>query len=413
MQMRWLLIVVVLILPTLACNLSSADPTIAPTSSFIGTVPTSQTLIVTATSPATVQASSATPNPTATRFSNTNGGSTNLPPAFSGLSFGTTAGSANQTSFPNGTEEVYVRWNYSNVPVGTTLRRVWYRDGNVVVSREEAWSSNWGSTGRLTHIKLFDNEEGLDPGNYYVVVSLPSYGVSIDGNFTILAGSPSFSDISVSMTSNGEPMTVFPYGTQEIFVRWNYNNIPVGAVMQREWYRNGVAVVSRSEAWSANWGMNGRLTHISLYDFDSGFGLDPGNYRVVVYLRDQPAVSVEKTFTIESNAGPSFADLRFASSPQLPAQSTFPAATKRVYAIWEYQNVPVGAQMRRIWKRDGQVFADRTEVWDFNAYGTAGTMTDVYIYDDISGLSSGNYQVEIQLVGQPLTKITGSFSIAP
>jgi hypothetical protein len=326
------------------------------------------------------------------------------------LSFATTAGGTAQTIFPYGTTEVFIRWNYSNVPIGTVMRRIWYRDGNVVASREEPWSANWGTTGRLTHISLFDYQAGLTPGNYYVVISLPTYGVTIDGNFSINAGAPSFSDLTFSTQSGGPNQTVFPYGTQEVFIRFNYANIPVGTVMQREWYLNGVALTSRSENWSANWGSTGRLTHISLFDRTSGFGLAPGTYRVRVYLRDIPSVVLDSSFVIETNVVPSFSNLRFSDSPTGVAQAFFPSGTKRVYALWDYANVPVGAQMRRVWWRDGVVFVDRTVPWDFNTYGTAGTVRDVFIFDDISGLSDGSYIVEVSIVGQP-TFLSGAFTI--
>jgi hypothetical protein len=417
MSKHWILLIIILTIPILACNLSSDEPTVAPTQISIGVSLTqtaqSQPLVVTATE-ATAQ-QSATPRPTSTQFQasgNSNSpGSVTGSPAFSGLSFGSTPGGANQTTFATGTDEVYVRWNYSNIPIGTTMRRVWYRDGAVVVSREEDWSTNWGTAGRLTHIKLFDYEEGLDPGNYYVVISLPAYNVSVDGNFTITAGSASFSNISTGLSSEGQAVSVMPYGTEEVFVRWDYSGIPLGSTMQRDWYRDGALIISRSEDWSANWGMNGRLTHVSLYDYTSGFGLQPGNYRVVVSLMNQPTVKAETSFTIESNVGPSFSNLRMRTRPDADSQTTFPAGITRIYAVWDYSNIPVGAQVRRVWRRNEQIFVDRTEVWDFEKYGTSGTVTDVSIFDEISGLSNGSYQVEISLVGQPGVRVNESFTI--
>ncbi|MCI0708830.1 MAG: hypothetical protein L0154_01590 [Chloroflexi bacterium] len=419
MSKHWILLIIIMILPVLACNLASDEPTVVPTQVSIGVSLTqtaqSQPIVVTATQ-STQQ--SATVRPTSTQFQSSgtsvSPGSVTGSPVFSGLSFGASAGGPNQTTFPNGTEEVYVRWNYSNVPIGTTMRRVWYKDGAVVVSREEDWSTNWGTSGRLTHIKLFDYDVGLDSGNYYVVISLPVYNVSIDGNFSITgstSGTASFSNISTATSRDGQTVSVMPYGTQEVFVRWDYANIPAGSTMQRDWYHNGTNIVSRSEAWSTNWGTTGRLTHISLYDFTSGFGLQPGNYRVVIYLTNQPSVKVETTFTIQSNVGPIFSNLRMKTSPDGLNQTAFPAGTTRVYAVWDYSNIPVGAQVHRIWRRNEQIFADRTEAWDFNKYGTSGTVTDVYIFDEISGLSSGNYLVEISLVGQPGVSVTQSFTI--
>lgn len=405
------LAILVLIMAALACNLSAGDdPTVPPNNIPIGqaTATPDGVVIVTVTPSPTTVVPTATSQQVATLVP-----TAVLPPVLSGLSFSTTAGGAATTNFANGTQEVYARWNYSNVPIGTLMRRVWYRDGVVVASVDETWSSIWGTTGRLTHVKLYDYEDGLTAGNYYVIISLPAYGVSVDGNFTIAAGAPFITNLTVSTRSDGPATSLFPYGTPEVFVRFDFGNIPVGTAMQREWYRNSTIIVSRTEAWSSNWGSVGRLTHISLFDYESGYGLEPGNYRVVVYLRDQPTVRAETTFTIEANAGPQFSNLRFASEPFGTPRSTFQANTTRVYALWDYTFVPVGAQMKRVWLRNGEVYVDRTETWNFDTYGTNGTVRDVYIFDEIDGLPNGTYTVTISLVGQPGVEVTGQFKIGP
>lgn len=406
---------ILLSLPLLACNLASADPTVAPAATavpignnnFTPSATTGNVVFVTAT-PLT----NATAIPTATPFQSATTAPTTvaIPPVMSGLSFATTASGTSQTNFANGTTEIFARWNYGNVPIGTTMHREWYRDGVLITSRDEPWSQNWGTTGRLTHIKLFDYAEGLDSGNYYVSISLPSYGITIDGNFTIASGPSSFANLTVSMTNDGTAMSLLPYGTDEVFIRFDFANIPAGTIMQRQWYRNDVAIAIRDEAWSANWGSNGRLTHISLYDFDSGYGLEPGNYKVIVSLTNQPSIKVESTFTIEANLGPSFSGLYFSDSPTGAPMTSFPSGTKRVYAIWDYSHIPVGAKMQRIWHRNGQEFVNRTVDWDFEIYGTIGKVEDIFIFDDISGLSDGAYNVKISLAGQSI-EVTGVFTI--
>lgn len=416
MKQAIILLALIFSLPMLACNLASSDPTVPPASTAVpigGNAltpsPTSGNVVFVTATP---QNNNATAIPTATQFqqASTSFPTTAASPVMSGLSFSTSAGGTNQTTFANGTTEVFARWNYSNVPIGTNMHREWYRDGVLVASRDEAWSANWGTTGRLTHISLYDYAEGLDAGNYYVSISLPSYGLTIDGNFTIASGPASLSNLTASMSSDGEAMTLMPYGTQEVFIRFDFTNVPAGTTMQRQWYRNGTAVAIRDESWSANWGSTGRLTHISLYDYDSGYGLEPGSYKVVVSLPDLTVTPIETTFTIESNVGPSFVDMYFSDSPTGAAMTSFPSGTKRVYAIWDYSHIPVGAQMKRVWYRNDQEFVNRTVAWDFSVYGTEGTVKDVFIFDDISGLSDGEYDVEISLVGQT-TKVTGSFKI--
>lgn len=402
-----LLLVLLFLIPAIACTLTSSDDeNLSPTiQSGPGGIPT-------ATSTQTVNEESPTSTPTPTQTSNNgnNGGNTGGTPTFSNISFSTTAGGANTTVFPRGVNEVYLRWDYSNIPVGTQVVREWYRDGVIYTTNQDSWSNNWGTSGRLTHVKLFDNVSGLPSGNYYVVIRLPSYGTQITGSFSISAQTPNFSNLTFASSSNGQAATVFPYGTEEVYARWSYTNVPVGTIMQREWYRDNVRIIERTEAWKAEWGTSGTLTHINLYDRDSGYGLEPGNYRVVISLRDFSGVRLESTFTIEANLGPRLSNLRFATTGNGTTTNQFPAGTTTVFAIFDYNNIPLRAQMRRIWRRDGIVVADRSEAWDFDKYGTNGTVRDIS-YFDTNGLPSGNYEVEVLIVGQPGVVVRSTFTI--
>src|SRR5690606_18260932 len=182
----------------------------------------------------------------------------------------------------------------------------------------------------------------------------------------------SFSNLTFSTTSNGTATTTFPYGTQDVYARWDFSNVPAGAVMKREWYRNNVKYIEREEAWQTAWGSSGTLSHIHSYDTTTQAGLGAGTYRVVVYLRDFPTVRLEGTFVIEGNLGPKLSNLRFASSANGTPSTQFNAGTQEVFAIFDYSTIPLQAQVRRVWRLNGNVIADRTEVWDFNKYGTNG-----------------------------------------
>lgn len=420
-QKLFLPMMILLISVITGCNIAKNEDPPIPTSG-------PRVIIVTPTPsitpPPVVVQNSATPTPTLTSNGNNNNGGTNnsgnsgnsgstARPVLSDMSFGATAGGNNVTVFPKGVKEIYLRFSYANIPVGTTMQRTWYRNGQQVASREESWSANWGTSGRLTHIRFYDEVTGLASGDYTVYVSLPAYGVQINGSFKISASEPAFDRLTFSTTATGADTTVFPYGTQEVYARWNFSGVPDGAILRREWYRNGILVVQREESWKAEWGTDGTLREIRYYDFDSGYGIEPGNYRVVMALRDLYSARVEATFTIESNVGPRFSNLRFATSPTGTVATTFPAKTQEVYAVWDYSYIPNAAQMRRVWRRDGQIIIDRTEAWDFNKYGTSGVITDVKLFDNINGLASGTYTVNVSIVGQPSVELSGTFVIQP
>src|SRR5260221_3192323 len=106
-----------------------------------------------------------------------------------------------------------------------------------------------------------------------------------------------FTDLTFGATPDSAPTWYFPSGTQEIFARWNYHDVPQGATLNRKWYRNDKLFLEKSEAWKPEWGTTGVMNHISIYDHISG--LLPGNYYVLISLNyDYPAAQISNIFTI-------------------------------------------------------------------------------------------------------------------
>jgi hypothetical protein len=96
-------------------------------------------------------------------------------------------------------------------------------------------------------------------------------------------------------------------------------------------------------------------------------------------------------------------------------QSIFPARTRRVYAVWDYQNMRPGSMMRRDWYFNNVLWITREEPWDFSKYGANGTIKDISIFDLDVGLGSGDYRLElyIDLQPQPIGGLTWpSFTIS-
>jgi hypothetical protein len=93
------------------------------------------------------------------------------------------------------------------------------------------------------------------------------------------------------------------------------------------------------------------------------------------------------------------------ASPEDPNRPTnFPAGTKAVYAIWDYQNMRDGLMIKREWYWNGQPWLTREERWDFKKYGANGTIGDISIYDNETGLNTGRYQLRLYIdnVLQPI-----------
>ena len=106
-----------------------------------------------------------------------------------------------------------------------------------------------------------------------------------------------------------------------------------------------------------------------------------------------------------------FRNLRFATSGEGSAQSTFPVGTEEVYAVWDYDGMNASDSMTRIWYLNDAVEVERTEAWDFLKYGFSGTVRDVFYYDYIDGVDPGTWRVELYLNNELQT--SGTFTVGP
>lgn len=100
---------------------------------------------------------------------------------FTNLRFTPTTGAAPQSVFPSTTDEVCAVWDYNNLQPSDTIRRVWYKNGEVYVTREQTWdAAKYGTTGTVQDVCLYDRidghidgaEDGIDSGQWRVEILL-------------------------------------------------------------------------------------------------------------------------------------------------------------------------------------------------------------------------------------------------
>ncbi|HMD82339.1 MAG TPA: hypothetical protein VKE92_13575, partial [Anaerolineales bacterium] len=82
-------------------------------------------------------------------------------------------------------------------------------------------------------------------------------------------------------------------------------------------------------------------------------------------------------------------------------QNIFPARTRRVYAVWDYQNMSAGLMVRRDWYYNDVLWITREQPWDYSKYGSNGTIKDISVFDLDVGLVSGDYRLELYIDMQP------------
>jgi Tol biopolymer transport system component len=91
-----------------------------------------------------------------------------------------------------------------------------------------------------------------------------------------------------------QSQSVFPYGTPQIFAIWSYSNMREGLIIRREWYLDEGMWLVHEEPWDfSEYGANGVIKDISIYDFDNG--LEPGTYQLRLYIdgQEQPLGNME------------------------------------------------------------------------------------------------------------------------
>ncbi len=99
---------------------------------------------------------------------------------------------------------------------------------------------------------------------------------------------------------------------------------------------------------------------------------------------------------------PRFTSLRFSTEPNsVDPRRFYVAGVTRICAVWDYANMRAGLTVRRIWYLNSQVWIQRDEPWDYNKYGAAGTIQDVCIFDENTGLQAGQYDLALLINGVP------------
>ncbi len=335
-------------------------------------------------------------------------------PYFSNLAFSAVQGGPAYPAFTPGIKQVFVAFDYVNVPPGTTLVRDWYRDGQFQFQRAEAWNPAWGSAGRLTSISVYDFTEGLTPGTWQVAISLASYPASVIAGSFVIAVEPSVPapgaqvyDLTTALTPLANAANVFPAGTQAVYIRFGYANIPVGTLVQRDWYVNGALFRTVQEAWSGYLGATGRVSNISLYDYING--LPAGNWRVVVSFPALPGVRDEVTFSIGSATTTTgvFSNVTFSTTPYGQSYSVLPAYLQQIFVRWNHTNAPAGGAVVARLFRNGGFVVEIQQQWLGSGNGSAW----VYFYSFQPGFLPGNYAVEVSLRDVPGVIATGYFRI--
>ncbi len=117
-----------------------------------------------------------------------------------------------------------------------------------------------------------------------------------------------------------------------------------------------------------------------------------------------PTPTPSPTVTASATPVPSFGPLAFTDEPPMPGRliatkQSFPPGTQRVFAVWAYQDMAEGTPYALRWYWNNALWREESFTWDAARDGAAGT-TKYVVLEDVNGLISGDYRLELILGGQ-------------
>jgi hypothetical protein len=158
MYRKLILVAALFVTAALACNTPGSS---APTQGLPAQEASPQVIVVTATPPAAT--SGPVVRPTASALPAT------VPPSFShSIIFAETPDISNQLrEFHGGVTRIYALWQYFDMTDGLVVRRDWYREGALWITKTEPWSlAKYGANGTVTDVSIYDTQNGLPSGHY-------------------------------------------------------------------------------------------------------------------------------------------------------------------------------------------------------------------------------------------------------
>ena len=96
---------------------------------------------------------------------------------------------------------------------------------------------------------------------------------------------PGFSNIIYFSYEPGVSIAqrVFPLGTRQVFVAWEYRNMREGLKIRKVWYRNSQVWFIQDDQWDfKRYGSDGTIEDVTVYDFEKG--LSEGTYWLRLYI---------------------------------------------------------------------------------------------------------------------------------
>ncbi|MGC8959005.1 MAG: trypsin-like peptidase domain-containing protein [Chloroflexia bacterium] len=296
-------------------------------------------------------------------------------------------------SFPSGTKEIYLFFDYENFQDGAPWQPVLVYEGEVY---SDVWPlSNWDGGAKGTWwISIYN--EPLEDGTYEFLLyydrrEIASAQVKVGGKAQAV---PTFRNLTFS--GGGAEGYLLPEGLTEVQAHFEYANM----TRQTRWsyigYYEGEEI-ARGEGQPFT-----RPSGTASLPLSDRKGLRAGTYRLELYIGDKLAATADLLIggTKGGGAAGLFGPITFAQGvdrndrPVKPG-TAFPSGLTELYAFFDYQGMQDGWNWTRRWSIDGEVVVEADDVWEGGESGNwwVGVNSE-------DGLPDGLYQLELLVEGQ-------------
>lgn len=297
-------------------------------------------------------------------------------------------------SLPSGAEAIYLFFDFANFEDGATWQPLLAIDGE---PQEDFWpAAQWDGGARGTaYISLEGDGEPLPDGAYEFTITYE--GVQL-GSATIEVGGraekrPSFAYIVFA--AGGEEGYLLPGGITAIEATFEYANMTRTTRWSYIGYYEGEEI-AREEGRPFT-----RASGTATLPLRSETALEPGVYRLELYIEDRLAATADCLVSEAGDGGEFFGPITFAEdidrngNPVQPG-TTFDSGLNKLYGIFDYQGMQDGWEWAWQWTVNGEALPLQNRTWDD---GESGTNT-IQIYSSRGSLPDGEYQLDLYLMGE-------------
>ncbi len=291
-------------------------------------------------------------------------------------------------SFPAGSSDIYLFFDYANFQDGVNWQPVLIYEGTVYT---DVWSVAPWSGGQQGIWWISIHGEPLDDGDYqfdlyYDEKKLGSAKTTVGGK---AQARPAFSDLVFGDGQNSGYL--LPAGGQQVQGDFSYQNMTTQTKWSYIWYYEGQKVASGDGT-----ALNGK-GDMSVY-LKNSKGLPAGKYRLELLISSKMAATAD--LVLGGGGGDLFGPITFAEGvdkndkPVKPG-TAFESGLAALYAFFDYQGMQDGMEWTRRWYLDGEVVVDVDDTWDGGDEGNWW----VGINNKPNALPDGTYQLELLVQG--------------